>query len=323
MNHRALLICGLCLGLFFGSVQAKERIFNRTFAVTPGGQLTVDAQGGSIAVTGSDTSQVVVQVVARGSEEVLDDMTISAEQNSAGVAVIAKHDTQGWFHWLFSGGLNLRVTVTVPRQYHLNLKTSGGSLAISQLHGNVQGATSGGSVRVEDVQGTVRTFTSGGSIQAERIGGETELRTSGGSITAKEIGGSLSAQSSGGSIVVDKVNGGLVAHTSGGIIRAGAIGGKIDADTSGGTVDVELIGVNRGIRASTSGGGVTVRVPRNTAGTIDASTSGGSISCDLPVTATEATGKKLRGVINGGGAEIYARTSGGGVRIVVRDEVER
>lgn len=323
MNHRALVAFGLCLGLFFGSVQAAERVFNRTFTVTPGGLLTVESQGGGIVVTGSDASEVVVQVVARGSEDALDGAEISAEQNSSGVAVIAKRDGSGWFDWLFSRQLNIRVTVTVPRQYQVDLKTSGGNLDISQLQGNVRGSTSGGSVRVADVQGIVRTTTSGGGIQAERIGGATELRTSGGNVSAREIGGDLTVESSGGSLRIEKVRGALVADTSGGSIHAAAIDGRIEADTSGGSVDVDLVGDNRGIRASTSGGSITVRLPRSTAGAVDASTSGGSVSSELPVTTSEASGKKLRGVINGGGPEIYAHTSGGSVRLVVRDEVER
>lgn len=338
MNNRSIAALGLCLGFFvLGAAVAEERTFNRTFAVTPGGQLTVEAESGAVRVTGGDTSQVVVQIVAKGSDDALERMDMSAEQNSDGVEVRAKRDGGGWFGWLWSTGMNVRVTVTVPRQYSADLKTSGGNIEVSQLDGNVRGSTSGGSIRLADVQGTVRVNTSGGSIHAERVGGNTHMRTSGGTVTATSIGGDLDVETSGGGIRVEEVRGAISAHTSsggvtarnvtgdvelgtsGGSIRAEAIDGKIVASTSGGSVDVELVGANRGIRASTSGGSVTVRLPRAVAGTVDAATSGGSVSCDLPITSSEATGKRLRGTLNGGGAEIQARTSGGSVRLVARE----
>ena len=337
VNNRSIAAFGLCLGFFALVANAEERILDRTFAVTPGGQLRVEAESGAITVVGGDTPLVVVQVVARSSQGALDRAEISAEQTSAGVEVVAKHDGGSWLGWLSSNRMDIRVTVTVPRQYNVDLKTSGGKLDVTQLNGNVRGSTSGGSIRVADVEGPVRMNTSGGGIQAERIGGDTYLRTSGGTVTAQDIGGDLDVQTSGGSIRIEKVRGAIAAHTSsgavtarnvtgdvelgtsGGSIRAEAIDGKISASTSGGSVDVELVGANRGIRASTSGGSVTVRLPRATAASVDASTSGGSVSCELPVTASEMTAKKLRGTINGGGAEIQARTSGGSVRLVARE----
>ena len=73
-----------------------------------------------------------MQVVARGSQDDLDRAEISAEQNSAGVEVVAKHDNGSWLSWLWSSRMNVRVTVTVPRQYNVDLKTSGGNLDVTQ-----------------------------------------------------------------------------------------------------------------------------------------------------------------------------------------------
>jgi hypothetical protein len=67
---------------------------------------------------------------------------------------------------------------------------------------------------------------------------------------------------------------------------------------------------------SSSGGDLTVRVPKDTKGELNASTSGGSVRTELPVTTTEMGERKLIGSLNGGGNTIHARTSGGSIKVV-------
>ena len=57
-------------------------------------------------------------------------------------------------------------------------------------------------------------------------------------------------------------------------------------------------------------------MPKSTTGELDASTSGGSVRTELPVTTTEMSEHKLTGTFNGGGNPIYARTSGGSIKVV-------
>src|SRR5262249_19031618 len=125
-------------------------------------------------------------------------------------------------------------------------------------------------------------------------------------------------RTSSGDVVARNVRGNVDLHSSGGDIRGEGIDGEIRASTSGGGIDVELLGANRGIQATSSGGSIVLHVPADTSGVLNASTSGGSIHTELPVTTKEAGERRLTGVINGGGAEILARTSGGNIRLQVR-----
>ena len=70
------------------------------------------------------------------------------------------------------------------------------------------------------------------------------------------------------------------------------------------------------MKLATSGGGVTLRVPENSAFDLDASTSGGSVSSDLSVTAKgKASSSHLKGAVNGGGKPVILHTSGGSIRV--------
>jgi hypothetical protein len=322
---------GLCLVACSFGAQAAEKRLDRTFSVAPGGRLTIDADGSDLRVEGTSGNQVVVHVLITGSERFLKRLTLSAEQSGNDVAVLAKQEGS-WlsFGWNNNGGT---IEVKVPRNYHLDIRTSGGDIVVGQLQGDARGRTSGGDIRITDVHGPVDMHTSGGDVRVEQIEGETRVNTSGGDIEVTRLNGDLDAKTSGGYIHLDDVVGKVMARTSsgnviasgvrgdsdlktsGGDIRA-TIDGKIAAHTSGGDVTAELVGTNRGISVSSSGGDLTVRVPKGTTAELNAATSGGSVRTELPVTTTEMGEHKLTGTINGGGNPIVARTSGGSIKVV-------
>lgn len=287
MSFRASLACSLCLALLPPLAHAAEKRLDRTFTVEPGGRLTVDADGSNVTVRGTDSNQVSVHIAATGSQDALDRMVMSAEPGPAGIAVTARRGRRDWLSWLWSDRLrDSSVTVSVPRRYQVEVKTSGGNLEIEQLQGAVTGTTSGGDIHVGNVNGNVRMRTSGGNIVASDIDGELRIETSGGDIRA-------------------------------------AVDGRIRAVTSGGNIDVQLLGANRGVEISTSGGNILLHLPRNVTGVLNASTSGGSVVSDLPVatvaTASARISRKLSGTINGGGEPIEAHTSGGDIQLRARD----
>jgi hypothetical protein len=276
---------------------AAQRSFDKRLDAPAGGQLTFDADVGSVAVTGGDGSQVVVHADLEGSESFLNRIHISAEQTSSGVTILVHMDHDSWFDLLVIGSNRVQFTVEVPRTYPVDLRTSGGSLDVRDLKAWVRGKTSGGGIHVQDVVGTVNVHTSGGGVSAERINGAANLSTSGGSIDASDSTGDLDVD------------------TSGGGIRILNDDGKVDAHTSGGSIRAELH-TNHGINLDTSGGSITLLLPSTAHGSIDAETSGGNVTSNLPVTTTgTASSNHLRGTIGDGGAPINLHTSGGSISI--------
>jgi len=267
-----------------GSAHAAERTLDRTFPVSPGGSLIVDADSASVKVAGGDSNQVVVHMVFRAPEDQLAKMKIDAVQNNGAVTVTARREEKkfSWFQW-GSWHDEGNIEVTVPKRFEIKVRTGGGGIELL------------------NTVGTVNAHTSGGDISAKNLGGNIEVHTSGGGIH------------------VDTVRGDVDADTSGGDVRLLSIDGKIRAHTSGGGVRVGLIGANRGVLASTSGGDIEVSLPRGTAGNVDATTSGGDISFDIPVTTTTQKEGRLEGTINGGGLPIEAHTSGGSIRLRAAD----
>ena len=324
---------GVCLVAVASVAQAAEKRLDRTFSVASGGRLTIDSDGTDLRVEGTGGNQVVVHIILEGSERSLERMTLSAEQNGNDVAVAAKHGSGKWTDWFGGWNLGGKIEVLVPRDYNIDIRTSGGDIKVVQLNGNARGRTSGGDIQIAEVRGPVDMQTSGGDVRVEQVEGSTRLGTSGGDIEILRLKGDLDAKTSGGYIHLDEVDGQVVARTSsgnviargvrgdsdlktsGGDIRA-TIDGKIAAHTSGGDVTAELVGANRGISVSSSGGDLTVKVPKDTKGELNAATSGGSVRTELPVTTTQMSEHRLTGTLNGGGNPIQARTSGGSIKVV-------
>jgi DUF4097 and DUF4098 domain-containing protein YvlB len=260
------------------SANAAEKKLDRTFTVSPGGTLTVDADSASVRVTGAETNQVTVHMLTRGSDKDLADTKLDAVQSGNDVNVTLRRDKGSW---LFGRSWHSEenIEVIVPKRYVVNVRTGGGGIALA---------------------GTT---------------GEATLKTSGGDIAAKNVTGNVELRTSGGGILADSIRGDVDADTSGGDVRVVRADGRIKANTSGGSVKCSLVGANREISATTSGGDIEVALPPGTTGNVEASTSGGEIKSSLPVTASVIKEGRLEGSLNGGGALIRARTSGGNISL--------
>jgi len=276
---------------------AAERTFDERFNAPPGGQLIVNADTGGVVVAGHDSRELTVHAQMSGTSEFLARLEVSAVQSATGVTVTARLTRRNWFDWFMWGTQRVHFMIEVPRDYPVDVNTSGGGIDVTHLKAALHARTSGGGIELHDVVGSIDTRTSGGGIRATQLDGPTVLHTSGGSI------------------VVDHATGELEVRTSGGGIHLDDIDGRVTATTSGGGVTA-VMRSNRGISLRTSGGGISLLLPASVHASIDAHTSGGHAVSAIPLSTTEIAERNwLRGTINGGGQPIVLRTSGGGIRI--------
>jgi hypothetical protein len=117
------------------SANAAEKVLDKTFTVSPGGTLVVDADSASVRVSGNDTNAVVVHMSARGSEDDLATTRLDAVQKDGGVTVTMRRDEKRhWFSWR-SWNSDERIEVTVPRHYEISVRTGGGSVDLADTTG--------------------------------------------------------------------------------------------------------------------------------------------------------------------------------------------
>jgi len=306
---------------------ATEENLNKTFTATSGGTLVVEVNVGSIDVTTNATDEVAVEVwrkVSRKNKaeeaEYLREHPVEFSQDGNTVTVRCRRSDEkqrGWFNWGGGNRNEAKYTIRVPAQFSTKLNTAGGCINVNDLTGEVKANTSGGGLKFARIHGPLNGNTSGGGIRVSDTEGEIKIGTSGGGIEVTGGSGSLKGNTSGGPVTVKTFSGPVSVSTSGGGIIIENATGKVEGNTSGGGINVTLAStVKEEIKLSTSGGGVTVKVPEGAAFNLDASTSGGGVTCDLPVTVQgKIERNRLKGPVNGGGPDVYLRTSGGGIHV--------
>jgi hypothetical protein len=298
--------------LFLNPAQARiEREISRQFDVQPGELAVLATQGGDITVTTGSSDQV--SIVARlvfpradndaEADEIMDNLELSFAQTDEGVAVTSKRLKQvsGWWGWNKSNPVSVHLHATIPAHYHVDAKTSGGDIEVSNLTGAVVARTSGGDIEVGHIDGSVDLNTSGGDIEVVHATGRVKAHTSGGNVR------------------IDEATGPVHASTSGGNVRIGRVVGELRATTSGGDIYARIEGpLSEDALLSTSGGNVTAVVDEAVAFDLDARTSGGQVKAQGITIRIDDGGvgkSRLSGAVNGGGPTLKLRTSGGGIRV--------
>jgi hypothetical protein len=292
------------------SLPAKiTRTVEKTFTVQSGGNLKASTQGGDITIKTADVNEVHItakQVIRastdKEADEILEDLTLTFELNGNDVTAEAKYEKgRMGMHWGSWPPVQVSFTVTVPRNFNLNLNTSGGDIAVASLKGDVRARTSGGSLQFERIDGDIDGHTSGGDIILTEGTARAKLGTSGGNIHIEHAGGPIEVATSGGDIVINSVAQLISATTSGGNVKA-TLTEPLKQDTV----------------LSTSGGDVRVHIVKGAGFQLDASTSGGDVNAEgLTLTIDKGgVGKsRLVGSVNGGGPRLKLRSSGGDITI--------
>lgn len=313
----------LCTSNLRAADDPRQDLLEKTFPAKAGGHLVIATDRGNLTVEGADLSEVRFQVrrkVVRGTEaeatELLRQHEVKFSQDGDTVRLEARVPGRQGGSWK-RPQLEVQIVAQVPREFHVEAQTAGGSVRGTDLKGDIQLKTSGGSVRLEKLQGIIQGQTAGGSIQGKDLAGKVDVSTSGGSIQLEEVRGEgLKARTSGGSIQLTKIDAPVNAQTSGGSIELETSATPVSASTAGGSVRAVLHQAPKAdVVLKTSAGGVQLTLPKNAAFELDAATSAGSVQSDFEVGPRGKDRSELKGSANGGGPLVKLRTSAGGIRV--------
>jgi TM2 domain-containing membrane protein YozV/predicted Ser/Thr protein kinase len=268
---------------------------SHSFAVEPDGKFTMDVDRGDVHVTGGNQNTVEIRVErdmtgASDSDavKVLKEEHVTLKQNGNEISITARNppSLNSLSHLLWRHpNLNAHYEITVPRNFTVQSKTSGGDTSVAGVQNSVNITTLGGNLDCKDIGGDVDGQTMGGNVRAANCQGKLDLKTMGGNITVDDF--------------------------SGPNIQASTQGGSVSADfATAPAADCEL---------TTSGGNVIAHLPANAAVTVDAHTEGGSASSDFPISSSHGfVNQTLKGPINGGGPRLKMETMGGMIEVLKR-----
>lgn len=272
----------------------KRLLLNKSFSVSANQDLLLNCDSGDIELSTWNKNEVLIKIYGNKKAERYFKFNVS--QSDKGVELEADKKGSSWFN--FFSSISILYKITVPVNFNVNGKTSGGDILISNLDGKTTLKTSGGDIKIENSKGTFSLHTAGGDILLSNCKGNTIAGTSGGDILCKNLIGDFSAKTSGGDIHTEIVN------------------GKIETKTSGGDITIILSGNSTGIYAATSGGDISLKLDSSINADIKLHTVGGDIYNKIKnLSAEEITSSKLIGKLNGGGSLIECKTSGGDISL--------
>ena len=271
------------------------------FPASNGENLEVRTSGGSISVKGADVDEAEVRMFVRKRNRYLspsdtDLSNFDIEITKRGNTIIAKASRKNTRNTILNvNNESISFEVLIPSQFNIDISTSGGSIKMDEIEGNLNGSTSGGSISLNNLGGEIDVRTSGGSISINESGGTIKARTSGGSVTAKNSAGIIELRTSGGSMNLDNIC------------------GELDASTSGGSIKANILKLEGDLSLSTSGGSINASLPADLG--LDLDLKGNSVVVQLQNFTGETKRNSVQGSMNGGGHNVSMRTSGGTVRL--------
>ncbi len=289
---------------------AGEPYLSQSFSVNGPGDLQVETSGSSISVSGTSGNTVTVDMYVKYKgkeidtenaevEELLEDYTLDFSQKGNTISITAKRS--GNWGWDSGNKLSLAFQVKVPHEMSSNIRSSGGSISLTEITGKHEINTSGGSVQILKSKGELVTKSSGGSFRLEEFRGNVSVQSSGGSVKVSQLTGDLEIGSSGGSVSLEEID------------------GSINASTSGGSIKAQLTNLEKSLTMKSSGGTITAVVPKGMG--LDLNLSGGRVNSTLTNFSGEMKKDKVVGKINGGGIPVIMQSSGGSINLEFAGEM--
>src|SRR5215472_5796053 len=232
------------------------------------------------------------------------------------------------------------------------LETEGGHIKVYGVSGDLTAFTAGGHINAGNITGDASLHSGGGHIRARQIGGRADLETVGGNITVGKAASFVSVHTGGGQIDFGEVAGSVRAQTGGGGIHVIYVSGPMEVESNGGSIC--LTGASGAVQAATTGGSITawinpnappsqgpvrlegasqlssgtgdiiVYIPRNLAVNLDVTVVNGNeqqieadsgLHLNLQGQANGSGPVHAMAALNGGGAPLKLRTSGGKIRL--------
>ena len=296
---------GLCQALLLG-LEPKSRSdnfkedFHYSYAMQPGGRLSVENFNGAVEISGWD--QNTIDVTGTKYAETADLLkAIKVEVSVSGGVARVRSSRPGEVR----GNMGVRYQIRAPRRTALDpVASSNGRIAAADLEGPARLVTSNGAVSAARIRGDLNVTTSNGSVRVEDLDGGAQLTTSNGGIHCTRVRGTVQARTSNGGVHVD--------------LTGSKAGEPVRVETSNGGVDLRLGAMSSNpVHAVTSNGGITLEMPAGANARVKAVTSAHArVSSDFDVRREGPESRsRLEGQIGNGGALIELSTSNGGIHL--------
>jgi DUF4097 and DUF4098 domain-containing protein YvlB len=321
-SMKTFILSLVCVALFCGPLVAQDfdYSFKETYPVSSPAKLNLSSFDGNLEIMpGSGDKIEVYYIVRKGGRftridrsKLEEELIVETENSSTSVSIRIKSKYENRF-FNSVDRLTVGFKVYVPKATACILATSDGNVSIVGLDGHQQIRTSDGTIELSQISGDIAGKTSDGDVRIKNIKGDVDLQTSDGTIELQTIQGDVIASTSDGNIKLTKVKGDIAVKTSDGYIDFREISGSFTASTSDGNINGTVIELQKELTLKTSDGNIDVTLPGQLG--LDLDIKGESIDAPFQNFTGKFEETYVRGKSNGGGIPVILSTSGGNVTV--------
>ncbi len=299
------------LGLNPKALSAKEKYeekYEKTVALAKDGKVVIKNISGNIEVKTWDKAEVKINALKVSKASTLS----KAKENARKVKIeINKEDNSLLIETKYSKtvckSLNVSVhyRLMIPSHAEIKVKSVSGDVVLENIGGEVRTDTVSGDVTIRGAEKEIDCKAISGDLTLQNIRGDIDIRTVSGDIHLTDIKGSIEANSVSGDIEIKKafeVKRVKAKSVSGSIIYHGKI--KSDGEYT----------------FNTHSGDLHIEIPSDSAFYLEVSTFSGDIKSefDITVSGDVLSKRKIRGTVNGGGADLDISSFSGDIYLIKR-----
>lgn len=296
------------LGFWFASPGlAKEKYeekFQKSVPLAQNGKVEISNVSGDIKVFVWEKDEVKIEAVKISWASSLE----KAKENAARVKIeVTKEDKTLSIATRYPKTpfkrLNVSVDykVTIPAKAALRVKSVSGDVECGRIGGFLKVSSVSGEVVVEEAGDGMELSSVSGDVKVSRIKGEASLKTVSGDISIAYLRGSVEAESVSGNIDLKDVS-------QARRVRVSSLSGDVRYEG-----DLNPDGI---YTLKTHSGDLEIRLPAEAKFDLVAKTFSGEIDSEFEITLVgKVSHRELRGKVNGGGAELEAKTFSGGIKL--------
>jgi len=175
--------------LGFAALSARADEWSKSYTLTGHPDLRVETSDANIRVTTGDQNTIQAKVTTTRYKIGEGGIKIDERQNGNSVE-IEVHYPHHNINFGWTSGNRVDITIQMPREGHVNLRTGDGKIELANLKGEMDVHTGDGSVDLDSVDGKLHASTGDGHIQASGRFDELELKTGDGHVDVRAGNGS-------------------------------------------------------------------------------------------------------------------------------------
>jgi|Deesub1362B_J571_1020462.scaffolds.fasta_scaffold00387_15 DUF4097 and DUF4098 domain-containing protein YvlB len=302
-----ILITLFLLLFYFGPLEllAKEKFeekFEKVVPLSKYGKVILKNISGNIKVKSWDKAEVKIEAIKISKAPTLSE----AKENARRIKIEVNKENntlliETKYPTIIFKSLNVSLNyhLTIPFEAEIKTKSVSGDVFLEKMGGEIEARTVSGNITIDEAKKEIYCKAVSGDLNLQNIKGDIDVRTVSGNIHLINIKGSIEADSVSGDIEIrdaSEVKKLKAKAVSGSIIYQGKIqlDGEYDFNSHSGDIHLEI--------------------PSDSAFDLEASTFSGKIKSEFEITISgEISRRKIRGSVNGGGADVNISTFSGNI----------